>query len=191
MTGPWSIAVGGGGGGIVVPAVLDDAGEPVGVAARSSVSPEHPVDRAMAATSVSGLRDRRLDTLSGGQRQRVWLAVVLAQDTPIVCLDEPINHLDLAHQLECLELVRSLNRDFGKTIIVVLHDLNLAARYADHLVVLKSGHVHAQGDPRRLVTEALVRDVFGVESRIIADPVHGSPLCIPIAPSSAPAMANA
>jgi iron complex transport system ATP-binding protein len=139
------------------------------------------VELAMAATNLLELRDRRLEALSGGQRQRVWLAVVLAQDTPIVCLDEPINHLDLAHQLECLELVRSLNRDLGKTVIVVLHDLNLAARYADHLVVLNRGRVHAQGHPQGLITETLVREVFGVESRIIMDPVHGCPLCIPIA----------
>jgi len=141
------------------------------------------VDRALAATGVTAFRDRRLDTLSGGQRQRVWIAMVLAQDAPVICLDEPINHLDLAHQLDCLDLLRRLNREHGRTVIAVLHDINLAARYADHLVLLKDGTIHAQGSPHRLVTAATVDAVFGVESRILTDPVTGAPLCIPIRPS--------
>ena len=120
------------------------------------------VDRALAATGVTAFRDRRLDTLSGGQRQRVWIAMVLAQDAPVICLDEPINHLDLAHQLDCLDLLRRLNREHGRTVIAVLHDINLAARYADHLVLLKDGTIHAQGSPHRLVTAATVDAVFGV-----------------------------
>jgi len=138
------------------------------------------VDAAIAATGLGGLVERRLDSLSGGQRQRVWLAMVLAQDTPTICLDEPINHLDVAHQLQCLDLVRRLNRDLGKTVVVVLHDLNLAARYADFMVLMKNGAVHRTGSPEDLVTEDTVRDVFGIDSRIIRDPVHGSPLCIPV-----------
>jgi iron complex transport system ATP-binding protein len=135
----------------------------------------------MTATDIADLGARRLDTLSGGQRQRVWLAMVLAQDTPVICLDEPINHLDLAHQIDCLDLVQRLNRDHGKTIIVVLHDLNLATRYADHLVVMKSGQVYAAGRPEDLVTEDLIQDVFAVGCRVITCPVYGSPLCIPLA----------
>lgn len=138
------------------------------------------VEAAMAATGIADLAERPLDTLSGGQRQRVWLAMTLAQDAPILCLDEPINHLDLAHQLDCLALVRRLVRERGRTVVLVLHDLNLAARTADHLVVLRDGRVHAQGRPADLLDESLVRAVFGVESRVIRDPVHGSPLVVPI-----------
>lgn len=147
------------------------------------------VSAAVSATGLGALLDRRIDALSGGQRQRVWLAMVLAQDAPTICLDEPVNHLDVAHQLECLDLVRRLNRDMGKTVIVVLHDLNLAARVADHLVLMKAGRIVAAGEPSELLTEDLVRQVFGIESRIIVDPVHGGPLCIPISSvrASAPA----
>jgi iron complex transport system ATP-binding protein len=104
--------------------------------------------------------------------------MVLAQDAPVICLDEPINHLDVAHQLDCLDLVKSLNREHGKTVLVVLHDLNLAGRFADRLVVMKDGQIAAQGAPRDLVTPELMRDVFGVEAVILTDPVHDSPLCI-------------
>ncbi|EKV31881.1 ABC transporter [Caenispirillum salinarum AK4] len=138
------------------------------------------VEAAVEATDLAPLLERRLDTLSGGQRQRVWLAMVLAQDTPIICLDEPINHLDVAHQLQCLDLVRRLNRDMKKTVVVVLHDLNLSARYADFMVLLKDGRVQATGTPDDLVTEATVREVFGIDSRVISDPVYGRPLCIPL-----------
>lgn len=140
----------------------------------------HVVERALVATGLEDLGERRLDTLSGGQKQRVWLAMVLAQDTPTVCLDEPTNHLDVQHQLECLDLVRRLNRELGKTVIVVLHDLNLAARYADHLVLMKQGRIRAQGNPAELMREHLIGEVFGIESRVILDPVHHVPLCIPI-----------
>lgn len=149
------------------------------------------VEAAMAATGIADLAERPLDTLSGGQRQRVWLAMTLAQDAPILCLDEPINHLDLAHQLDCLALVRRLVRERGRTVVLVLHDLNLAARTADHLVVLRDGRVHAQGRPADLLDESLVRAVFGVESRVIRDPVHGSPLVVPIGTVGGEAVGNA
>lgn len=148
-----------------------------------SAEDQTAVTAAIAATDLTDMQNRRLDSLSGGQRQRVWLAMVLAQDTPIVCLDEPINHLDIAHQLQCLELVKRLNRDLGKMVVVVLHDLNLAARYADLLVLMKEGSVVAMGTPEELITEALVREVFSIDSRVVSDPVHGSPICIPISPA--------
>ncbi|MGI6878640.1 ABC transporter ATP-binding protein [Microbacterium sp. gxy059] len=137
--------------------------------------------RAMAATNVSELGSRGVDELSGGQRQRVWIAMLLAQDAPVMLLDEPTTYLDIAHQLEVLELVRALNRDDGRTIVLVLHDLAQAARYADHLVVMSDGRVAATGEPAAVLTEELVADVFGLEARIVPDPVFGMPLVIPIA----------
>ncbi|MBX5001930.1 ABC transporter ATP-binding protein [Rhizobium lentis] len=138
------------------------------------------IEQAMAGTGVGHLRDRRLGSLSGGQLQRAWIAMVLAQETDIICLDEPVNHLDLAHQLECLELVYRLKEQFGRTVVLVLHDLNLAARYGDRLVFLRGGKIVATGAPADLVTEERVAEVFGVQVRIINDPVHGRPLCIPL-----------
>jgi iron complex transport system ATP-binding protein len=138
------------------------------------------LDLAMAGTRVTHLRSRRLGSLSGGQLQRVWIAMVLAQQTDVVCLDEPVNHLDMAHQLDCLDLVRQLRDDFGRTVVLVLHDLNLAARYADHLVFLRDGAIAASGTPEELMTEDRIAGVFDVRVRIITDPVHGRPLCIPL-----------
>lgn len=138
------------------------------------------LERAMAGTGVAHLRKRQLGSLSGGQLQRVWIAMVLAQETDVVCLDEPVNHLDMAHQLDCLDLVRQLNQSFGRTIVLVLHDLNLAARYADQLVFLRNGKVAALGSPEELMTEATIAAVFDVQSMVITDPVHGRPLCIPM-----------
>jgi iron complex transport system ATP-binding protein len=137
------------------------------------------VEAALAGTGITPLRARRLGTLSGGQLQRVWIAMVLAQETGIVCLDEPINHLDMAHQIDCLDLVARLNREHGRTIVLVLHDLNLAARYADLLVFLKHGHIVRSGSPDELMTAGLIEAVFDIGCEIIRDPVHGRPLCIP------------
>jgi len=138
------------------------------------------LESAMTGTGVEHLRDRRLGSLSGGQLQRVWIAMVLAQETDVICLDEPVNHLDMAHQLDCLDLVQELNRTHGRTVVLVLHDLNLAARYADQLVFVKDGQIAASGAPEALMTKELIADVFGVEAMIITDPVHHRPLCIPI-----------
>lgn len=143
------------------------------------------LEAAMAGTSVAHLRGRRLGSLSGGQLQRVWIAMVLAQETDVVCLDEPVNHLDMAHQLDCLDLVRRLNQEFGRTIVLVLHDLNLAARYADQLVFLSDGAIAASGTPEELMTEEMIGAVFNVRSMVITDPVHGRPLCIPLGTTSA------
>lgn len=138
------------------------------------------VEQALAITDMTALAGRSLDTLSGGQRQRAWIAMALAQNTEILLLDEPTTFLDLAHQIEVLDLLYELNQAKGRTIVMVLHDLNQACRYADHLVAIAQGQVVAQGAPVQIMTEALVREVFGLESRIIQDPVAGTPLCIPV-----------
>lgn len=138
------------------------------------------VAESLEATDIADLADRCVDELSGGQRQRVWIAMALAQETDILLLDEPTTYLDVAHQIEVLDLLTDLNRSRGTTIVMVLHDLNLAARYADELVAMKDGQVHASGAPDVVVTETLVRDVFGMDSRVIPDPVSGSPVVMPI-----------
>lgn len=143
---------------------------------------ERAVTEAMARTDVTGLAERPVDELSGGQRQRVWIAMALAQETDLLLLDEPTTFLDIAHQVEVLDLVRRLNHDQGRTVVIVLHDLNQAARYADHLVAMKEGRIVAEGHPDEIVTAELVREVFGLEAVVIPDPVTGSPLVIPGAP---------
>ncbi|GHD39803.1 ABC transporter ATP-binding protein [Mycetocola manganoxydans] len=135
---------------------------------------------AMAATSTTELAGRRVGELSGGQRQRVWVAMALAQDTDILLLDEPTTFLDVTHQIELLDLLAELNHTRKKTIVMVLHDLNLAARYAHHLVVMAHGEVVATGAPADVLTPELVQRAFGLESHIIPDPVCGTPMVIPI-----------
>jgi len=142
---------------------------------------EQAVERALAATATGDLRERPVDELSGGQRQRAWIAMALAQETEIMLLDEPTTHLDLAHQVEVLDLLAELNERQGRTIVLVLHDLNQACRYADHLIALRDGRVYAQGIPAEIVTERFVREVFRVGCRVIEDPVSGAPLCVPLA----------
>ncbi|MFE5913313.1 ABC transporter ATP-binding protein [Streptomyces wedmorensis] len=137
------------------------------------------VDRALDATGTTELADRGLDELSGGQRQRVWIAMALAQDTPVLLLDEPTTYLDLAHQVDVLELVAALNREDGRTVVMVLHELNLACRYADHLVAMRAGRVVAAGPPGEIVTPDLVREVFDLPATVITCPVAGTPLVIP------------
>ncbi|QYO64594.1 ABC transporter ATP-binding protein [Leptolyngbya sp. 7M] len=124
------------------------------------------LEQALAITSMVELANRPLDTLSGGQRQRAWIAMTLAQNTPILLLDEPTTFLDLAHQIEILDLLYELNQTEGRTIVMVLHDLNQACRYADHLIAVKNGGVYAQGIPTNIMTETMVQEVFGVESRM-------------------------
>ncbi|MFE1955793.1 ABC transporter ATP-binding protein [Streptomyces sp. NPDC059524] len=150
-----------------------------------SEADEKAVTEAMERTDVAALADRNVDELSGGQRQRVWIAMALAQETDILLLDEPTTFLDIAHQVEVLDLVRQLNHDRGRTIAVVLHDLNQAARYADHLVAMKSGRIVAEGPPAEIVTESLVKEVFGLTCVVVPDPVTGSPLVVPGTPWSA------
>ncbi len=140
---------------------------------------EAAVVGALEATGTTPLSGRLVDELSGGQRQRVWVAMVLAQETPILLLDEPTTFLDIAHQIELLELCTDLNRDRGHTLVAVLHDLNHACRYATHLIAMKDGAIVAEGAPADVVTAELVEDVFGLPCRIIDDPVTGTPLVVP------------
>jgi iron complex transport system ATP-binding protein len=138
------------------------------------------VDDAMAWTDVADLADRCVDELSGGQRQRAWLSMALAQETDLLLLDEPTTYLDLAHQVDVLELVRRLHVERGCTVVMVLHDLNLAARYADRLVAMSAGRVAAEGAPADVVTEELLEQVFSLRARVVPDPVTGTPMVVPV-----------
>ncbi|MEZ0447134.1 ABC transporter ATP-binding protein [Cellulomonas sp. ICMP 17802] len=133
---------------------------------------------ALAATEVADLRDRFVSDLSGGQRQRVWLAMALAQQTDLLLLDEPTTFLDIAHQFEVMDLCARLHEE-GRTLVAVLHDLNQAARYATHLIAMKAGVVVAEGPPSEVVTEPLVREVFGLACRVVPDPETGTPMVVP------------
>ncbi|MBB3049330.1 iron complex transport system ATP-binding protein [Prauserella isguenensis] len=155
-----------------------------------SAEDEAVVAESMRLTGVAGLAERVVDELSGGQRQRVWLAMVLAQQTPILLLDEPTTFLDIAHQIEVLDLCADLHDDGEHTLVAVLHDLNQACRYATNLVVMRPGGVvAAQGEPSEVVTADLVEDVFGLSCRVIDDPETGTPMIVPVSRTarSAPA----
>lgn len=147
---------------------------------RWSAADEAAVLAAMEATNVTELSGRLVDELSGGQRQRVWVAMALAQETPLLLLDEPTTFLDITHQVELLDLFTRLNQEGGRTLVAVLHDLNQAARYATHLIAMRDGHVVAQGSPTDIVTAELVEEVFGLRCRIIEDPESHTPLVIPL-----------
>ncbi|RVQ00850.1 ABC transporter ATP-binding protein [Sinorhizobium meliloti] len=146
---------------------------------RSTRQDDEAVDRALEATKTFDLAERPIDELSGGQR-RVWIAMALAQQTEILLLDEPTTFLDINHQIEVLDLLTDLNSTRGTTVVMVLHDLNLAARYADHLVAIAGGRVHISGTPEEVLTEETVRHVFGLDSRVISDPTSGRPIMLPI-----------
>ncbi|MFG3417199.1 ABC transporter ATP-binding protein [Micromonospora sp. NPDC047730] len=152
---------------------------------------ERVVAESMAATGVADLADRPVDELSGGQRQRVWIAMALAQQTPLLLLDEPTTYLDIAHQIEILDLCARLHEEQGRTLVAVLHDLNHAARYATHLIAMRDGRVVAAGPPREVVTAELVEEVFRLPCRVIDDPETGTPLVVPAARRRAPAVAVA
>ncbi|MFH8870726.1 ABC transporter ATP-binding protein [Streptomyces griseus] len=151
-----------------------------GIFSRWNEQDDAAVAAALEATHTEPLADRAVDELSGGQRQRVWIAMALAQQTDLLLLDEPTTFLDASHQIEVLDLLTDLNCSRGTTIVMVLHDLNLAARYADHLIALADGGLHASGTPFEVLTEETVRAVFDLDSRIIEDPVSGRPLMLPI-----------
>ncbi|ACZ90643.1 ABC transporter ATP-binding protein [Streptosporangium roseum] len=141
---------------------------------------EAAVSEALAMTGLLELGERPLDELSGGQRQRAWISMALAQGTDLLLLDEPTTFLDLAHQVEVLELVRRLHGELGRTVVMVLHDLNLAARYADRLVAMRGGKVIAAGPPHEVLTEPLLAEVFDLDAKVIEDPVAGTPLVVPV-----------
>lgn len=144
-----------------------------------SSSDEEEVNAALEMTDVAELADRSVDSLSGGQRQRVWISMVLAQHTDVLFLDEPTTYLDLAHSVEVLDLVNRLRRDLDRTVVMVLHDLNLAIRYSDNLVVMRDGDLIATGKPEEIITSELLKEVFELDATVIEDPVVGGPLIVP------------
>ncbi|MEV4920405.1 ABC transporter ATP-binding protein [Streptomyces tirandamycinicus] len=145
-----------------------------------SAGDERAVDDALRATSMTDLAHRAVDELSGGQRQRAWIAMAVAQGTPVLLLDEPTTYLDLAHQIDVLDLVTDLNRQQGRTVVMVLHDLNHACRYADHIIAMKGGRVVGEGTPAEVVDAPMVADVFGLRCVVGDDPVSGAPMVIPV-----------
>ncbi|MEV7055578.1 ABC transporter ATP-binding protein [Streptomyces microflavus] len=147
---------------------------------RWSAEDDEAVAQALLSTDVLELADRPVDELSGGQRQRVWIAMALAQRTDILLLDEPTTFLDASHQLDVLDLLTDLNRERGVTMVAVLHDLNLACRYADHMIAMKDGRILAEGRPADIVTEELVGEVFGMRCSVIEDPASATPMVVPL-----------
>jgi iron complex transport system ATP-binding protein len=141
---------------------------------------DEAIAAAMVATNTIELANRSVDELSGGQRQRVWIAMALAQETGILLLDEPTTYLDLAHQIDVLDLLVDLNRAHGRTVVLVLHDLNQACRYSHHLVAMRGGSIVVEGAPGDIVDETLVRDVFDLDAKVVPDPVSGTPMIVPI-----------
>ncbi|MFT4108378.1 ABC transporter ATP-binding protein [Propionicimonas sp.] len=146
---------------------------------RSSAADDEIVDASMAAAGVLDLAERRVDALSGGQRQRVWIAMALAQQADLLLLDEPTTYLDISHQIDVLDLLADLNVQRGTTIVMVLHELSLACRYADHLIAMRGGEMIAAGAPADVVDAALVREVFGIDALVVPDPVTGTPSVSP------------
>ncbi|WP_406145741.1 ABC transporter ATP-binding protein [Streptomyces sp. NBC_01012] len=154
---------------------------------------DEAVARALLSTSTLELADRPVDELSGGQRQRVWIAMALSQRTDILLLDEPTTFLDASHQLDVLDLLTDLNHENGVTMVAVLHDLNLACRYADHMIAMRDGRIVAEGRPSDIVTESLVSEVFGMRCSVMEDPASATPMVVPLGrhhvrgPSASPA----
>ncbi|GLC87253.1 ABC transporter ATP-binding protein [Lysinibacillus piscis] len=144
-----------------------------------STEDEDIVNKALEVTQMAAFADRPVEALSGGQRQRAWIAMTLAQKTELILLDEPTTYLDMAHQVEILDLLFELNVAEQRTVVMVLHDLNLACRYAHHIIAVRDKQIYAQGKPEEIVTEDLVQAVFGMDCMIINDPIFGTPLCVP------------
>lgn len=145
-----------------------------------STSDEGAIVAALEATDIAALAATPLEDLSGGQRQRAWISMILAQETELMLLDEPTTYLDLAHQVDVLELVRGLNRDTGRTVVMVLHDISLAARYSDVIIAMRDGQIVAQGPPQDVVTPELLWDVFGLRADVIREPTEGRPHVVPL-----------
>lgn len=145
-----------------------------------SATDESEVLTALEQTGIADLAHRSLDELSGGQRQRAWISMALAQGTDILLLDEPTTYLDLAHSLEVLDLVDRLHDELGRTVVMVLHDLNLAIRYSDRLIVMRDGRIIAKGAPADIIDAPLLREVFGLEATVLEDPMSGRPMIVPI-----------
>ncbi|MFT9494148.1 ABC transporter ATP-binding protein [Anaerosolibacter sp.] len=139
---------------------------------------EKIVNYALEKTGLTQIQHKKISDLSGGQKQRVWIAMTLAQQTNIILLDEPTNHLDIKYKIEVLDLLKTLNQHEQRTIVMVLHDINLACRYADHMIAIKDGKVYGEGEPKKIVTEKLIEDVFGINSKIIECPLFKTPMCI-------------
>jgi len=144
-----------------------------------SIIDQQAVDIAMQATGVENLSQHYVDQLSGGQRQRVWVAMALAQETSLLLLDEPTTYLDIAHQIELMDLFQDLNQLKGHTLVAVLHDLNHACRYADHLIMMKEGEIITTGSPSDIINETMIEQVFGLPCLVVDDPISGTPLVIP------------
>lgn len=143
-----------------------------------SKADEDIVNYALEKTGLSSIRDKKISDLSGGQKQRVWIAMTLAQETDTILLDEPTNHLDIKYKIEVLDLLKNLNQTEKRTIVVVLHDINLACRYADHIVAIQDGRVYAEGNPKEIVDEKLIKDVFDINCMVMPCPIFGTPMCI-------------
>ncbi|CAG7644125.1 Petrobactin import ATP-binding protein FpuD [Paenibacillus solanacearum] len=152
---------------------------------------ERMVRKALELTHMTDLAERSVDSLSGGQRQRAWIAMTLAQETPTILLDEPTTYLDLAHQIEVLDLLHELNVHENRTIVMVLHDINLACRYAHNIVAVKDRKVWSEGPPSDVVTEKLIREVFDLECRVIEDPLFFTPMVVPYGKGKTPVQAPA
>ena len=150
-----------------------------GIVKQWSTKDEDAVQHALEATNMLSLTDQTVDSLSGGQRQRAWIALTLAQETDIILLDEPTTYLDMSHQIDVLDLLYDLNEQDGRTIVMVLHDLNLASRYAHHIIAVKDKKVFAQGKPETIITTDLVHEVFQMKCNVACDPIFGTPMCIP------------
>lgn len=140
---------------------------------------EKIVSYALEKTGLTDIQHRKISDLSGGQKQRVWIAMTLAQQTEVILLDEPTNHLDIKYKIEVLDLLKSLNKHEKRTIVIVLHDINLACRYADYIIAIKDGKVHSEGKPEEIITEQLIRDVFDINSKVVPCPIFKTPTCIP------------
>lgn len=139
---------------------------------------EKIVSYALDKTELTDIQHKKLSDLSGGQKQRAWIAMTLAQQTEVILLDEPTNHLDIKYKIEVLDLLKELNKEEKRTIVIVLHDINLAARYADNIIAIKDGKVYAEGAPEDILTEKLIKEVFDINSVIVQCPIFGTPMCI-------------